>query len=336
MVERQGGAWGQAFRFAMSNRFDLRVVPKIVSLVKRNDYELLHAHTPRSAMVASMVSHLTGRPWIYHVHSPAVRDSSRRVSNQINATIERLSLRNCSHRITVSHSLCHELIAQGVAPEKLSVVHNGVPAIRPTREATPHPGGRWVFGMVALMRPRKGLEVALQAIAMLVEQGYDAVLRCIGPYESPGYHESVMHTIDKLKLGSRVEQLGFQADVPQTLASLDAMLLPSLYGEGLPMVVLEAMAAALPVIATKVEGTPEAVRDGLDGLLAEPGSAESLAEQMKMLMDGRVNWSRLAESACTRHSASFSDVSMSQQVASVYRKVLKRSRAAKSKPRSSR
>ncbi len=185
------------------------------------------------------------------------------------------------------------------------------------------------------MRPRKGLEVALQALSILTEQGYDAVLRCIGPYESPGYHESVMQTIDELKLGSRVEQLGFQADVPQTLASLDAMLLPSLYGEGLPMVVLEAMAAALPVVATKVEGTPEAIREGLDGLLAEPGSAESLAEQMKLLMDGRVNWNRLAESACARHAASFSDVSMSQQVASVYRKVLKRSQKPKraSRPR---
>ncbi len=139
MVERQSGAWGQAYRFAMSNRFDLRVVPRIASLVKRNDYQLLHAHTPRSAMVASMVSRLTGRPWIYHVHSPAVRDSSHRLSNQINAKIEQLSLRNCSHRITVSHSLCHELIAQGVAPEKLSVVHNGVPSIRPARESVPQP-----------------------------------------------------------------------------------------------------------------------------------------------------------------------------------------------------
>lgn len=324
MVERQAGVWGQAYRFAMSNRFDLRVVPKIVSLVKRNNYDLLHAHTPRSAMVASIVARLTGRPWLYHVHSPAARDSSRRFTNQFNATIEKWSLRNCSHRITVSHSLCHELIAQGAAPETLSVVHNGVPAIRPDRESVPQPGGRWVFGMVALMRPRKGLEVALRAIEILVAQGYDAALRCIGPYESPSYHEEILQLAADLKLGQRVEQLGFQADVPQTLASLDAMLLPSLYGEGLPMVVLEAMAAALPVIATKVEGTPEAIRDGLDGLLAGPGSAESLAEQMKLLMDGRVNWSRMAESACTRHAASFSDFSMSQHVACVYRKVLKR------------
>ncbi len=111
---------------------------------------------------------------------------------------------------------------------------------------------------------------------MLREEGYDAVLRCIGPYESPSYHDAVMQTIQELKLTAHVEQLGFQSDVPQTLASLDAMLLPSLYGEGLPMVVLEAMAAALPVIATKVEGTPEAIRDGLDGLLAEPVRLKAL------------------------------------------------------------
>ncbi len=213
ILERQGGSWGQVYRQAMSNRFDLRVVQPIAKLVKKNRYDLLHAHTPRTAMIASIVARLTGKPWIYHVHSPAVRDSSRRFVNWFNHAIERGSLRNCEHRITVSHSLCHELIAQGVAPERLSVIHNGVPAIRPERQSTPTPGGPWVFGMVALMRPRKGLEVALQAMALLREQGYQATLRCIGPYESPEYHESVRKLIDQLQLAPHVEQLGFQADV---------------------------------------------------------------------------------------------------------------------------
>ncbi len=65
----------------------------------------------------------------------------------------------------------------------------------------------------------------------------------------------------------------------------------------------------------------------MDGLLAEPNSVESLAHQMKLLMDGQVSWQRLAESACARHAASFSDTAMSEQVASVYRSVLKKRQA---------
>jgi glycosyltransferase involved in cell wall biosynthesis len=148
------------------------------------------------------------------------------------------------------------------------------------------------------------------------------VLRCIGPFENDIYRRKIEAQIDSLRIRSYVETIGFKNDVPHTLAQLDAMLLPSLYGEGLPMVVLEAMAAALPVIATKVEGTPEAIRDGLDGLLADPGSAESLAAQMRDLMDGIVNWHAMAESAFQRHADKFSDLAMSEGIANVYRSLV--------------
>jgi glycosyltransferase involved in cell wall biosynthesis len=100
------------------------------------------------------------------------------------------------------------------------------------------------------------------------------------------------------------------------------MLLPSLYGEGLPMVVLEAMAAGLPVVATAVEGTPEAIRNGIDGLLAEPASATDLAFQIERLVTGKIDWNSCANSARSRHAKSFSDWTMSRGVASVYRQVI--------------
>jgi len=110
--------------------------------------------------------------------------------------------------------------------------------------------------------------------------------------------------------------------VPLALSKLDVMLLPSLYGEGLPMVVLEAMAAGLPVVATAVEGTPEAIRDGVDGLLAEPASAASLAAQVERLVTGEFNWHACAAAARVRHAEAFSDWAMSRGVADVYRQVL--------------
>jgi len=321
-VDAAEAKWGIAHRLPMRNRFDVSVVKRIAQTARSGGYDLLHAHTPRTAMLTAMAARLTGLPWVYHVHSPAARDSSKRMVNSVNAWIERRSLRGCDHLITVSESLRNDCILAGYHPTRVTVVHNGVPAICYDRSETPQPGGRWVLGMVALMRPRKGLEVAIDALSRLRAVGHDVVLRCIGPFETEEYRLEIDRQIAQLKLGDRVEQIGFQSDVPLVLSQLDAMLLPSLYGEGLPMVVLEAMAAGLPVVATAVEGTPEAIRNGVDGLLADPASATDLAFQIERLVTGKVDWHACAKSARARHADSFSDWAMSRGVASVYQSVL--------------
>lgn len=321
MLNQHGGKWGRCYNVEMGNRFDFRSAWKVRRLLKLNRYDLLHAHTPRTAMIASLASRLTGVPWIYHVHSPVSRDSSRVLINHVNSITERISLRGCNHLITVSESLRLDCIRRGTSEDDVTVVHNGVPAIRPERKSTPMIGGRWVLGMVALMRPRKGLEVVLDAIAKLREQ-YDVALKIIGPFETDEYQQAIDDQIAELKIRDLIERVGFTTDVPSELAKLDAMVLPSLYGEGLPMVVLEAMAAGLPVIATRVEGTPEAVTDGVEGVLAEPRDAESLAAKIEELVSGVHDWTQMSEAACERHARDFSDTAMARKTADVYRRVL--------------
>ncbi|KAA1260079.1 Glycogen synthase [Rubripirellula obstinata] len=322
MVTQQGGAWGRGYFTPMKHRFDLHAAKSICKIIDDERYDLLHAHTPRSAMITAFASKMSGVPWIYHVHSPAARDSAKAFTNRLNAWIEKLALRTCSRLITVSASLREDCIASGSAPAKVSVVHNGVPAVRPPRTHTPKPGGRWVMGLIALQRPRKGLEFALEAVAKLRGNGHDVVLRIIGPYETEAYRRSIEDQIDRLRLHEGIEEVGFTTDVPAELVKLDAMLLPSLFGEGLPMVVLEAMAAAVPVIATSVEGTPEAVTHGVEGLLAQPRDAESLAQAISELVTGKYDWTKMSEAAFTTHADKFSDKAMAAGTAAVYRDVL--------------
>ncbi len=104
---------------------------------------------------------------------------------------------------------------------------------------------------------------------------------------------------------------------------MDLFVLPSLFGEGLPMVVLEAMAAGVPVIAARVEGIPEAIRDGVDGLLAAPADAGDLAAAIARYVQGAVDWTSIRASAHCRQAEKFSDRSMAQGVAKIYRRVLK-------------
>ena len=95
------------------------------------------------------------------------------------------------------------------------------------------------------------------------------------------------------------------------------------------MVVLEAMASGVPVVATRVEGVPEAVRDGVDGYLANPSDPNDLAEAIRRVVTTPDSWQSLRTEAMQRHADHFSDRRMAEQVADVYRQVLK-TRASKS------
>jgi glycosyltransferase involved in cell wall biosynthesis len=100
--------------------------------------------------------------------------------------------------------------------------------------------------------------------------------------------------------------------------------LPSLFGEGLPMVVLEAMAAGLPVVASRVEGVPAAVVHRETGLLVEPDSVSQLAQAIEEVVTGGVDYGTLSRGARARHAEAFSDTTMAAGVANVYRAVLAR------------
>ena len=311
----------EVIEFPMRGRLDFRVIRSIAKLTRDDQYDLLHAHTPRSALVAAVVSRLTNTPWIYHVHSPAARDSASVWLNRFNDYAERLSLKNCRHQITVSNSLREELIRQAWPHDQVTAVHNGVPEYNGVSPRPPLDGNPWVLGMVALLRPRKGLEVMLDSLRCVINAGLNIRLRCIGPFETTEYETKIMARVSQLRLASHVEFTGFRTNIAEELSQLHALVLPSLFGEGLPMVVLEAMAAGLPVIATSVEGTPEAIRHGKEGLLAEPNSPGSLAAQLEALVRGDADWSELSRASKQRHRQSFSDRAMAQGVAAVYRRI---------------
>jgi glycosyltransferase involved in cell wall biosynthesis len=309
-----------AYELPMLGRFDLSVARRLAQLIRDERYCLVHAHTPRSLMLGGLAARRTGVPLVYHVHSPAGRDSTRRLRNWLNVWLERRTAHRAARLIAVSPSVRRYMLEQGFRASQVVCVPNGVPRIDvPPRTATP---AQWTLGMVALFRPRKGVEVLLEALALARSQGRRVLLRAVGPFETPQYEREISQLASRLGVADQIEWTGFVEDIGAELGQVDALALPSLFGEGLPMVVLEAMAAGLPVIASRVEGVPEAIRHGEEGLLVEPGSAAELAAAIAELVEQRLSYPALSASAQRRHAELFSADVMAGRCAEIYGQIL--------------
>ena len=314
------------FETPMQSRCDLRPARELAEIVRRENCELIHTHTVRAALVGRLAAWMTGVPMVHHLHSPTSSDSTRSLRNLFNAAVERVSTFRISSAIAVSSSLARYGAEHGIPADRIAVVHNGVPEYRNFVERST-PRGTWTIGCMALFRPRKGLETLIEALARLRDAGLPVRLRAIGKFETADYEREVLGRVGELSVGELIDWRGFQSDVAAEFGAMDLFVLPSLFGEGLPMVLLEAMSYGVPTVATRVEGVPEAVVDGVDGLIVNPGDPAALTEAIETFIRGDVDWQAMRDSARRRQVENFSDHSMAAGTAGVYRRVLSMSRS---------
>jgi glycosyltransferase involved in cell wall biosynthesis len=308
-------------RMPMRHRFDFSCARRVATLVREGSFRLIHSHSPRGAMIGRVASLLSGVPMVHHVHSPAARDTEAPLMNRVNCMVERWSAGSIRALIPVSRSLERYLVDQGFSPERIFTVPNGVPTPGPLPDRRcPH--HTWHIGMVALFRPRKGIEVLLHAAAQLLHSGRSLRIIAVGGFETPAYENEIKVLTKNLGLSEHVVWMGFTRDVDSALRDLDLMVLPSLYGEGMPMAVLEAMATGVPVVASDVEGIPEVLEHGRTGLVVPSGNEKALAAEISALMDGRHDWSRIRQDAYRLQCERYSSRSMAHAVSEVYAQVL--------------
>lgn len=306
----------------MGHRWDIGIASQVVALVKKTSSDLLDAHTPRAAIITARAARACGLPWVYHAHSPTLWDSRHWIKNIVVALADWWAVRKANHVIAVSESLKRYWQRLGISPEKITVVHNGVTSW-PILAKRPEPSGTWTIGTVALFRPRKGIEVLLRAMQRTRRENVSLRLLAVGPFETPEYEFRVKRLTTQLGLDDVVTWVGFTPQVDSFLSKMDLFVLPSLFGEGLPMVVLEAMALGVPVVASRLEGVPEVIRHGREGLLVPPGSSSALASALRDVISGRVSWRWLRENAYRRQRQCYSLESMGRATAEVYRRVLR-------------
>lgn len=306
--------------FAMRSRFDISAAYRIAEWATKTGAVLMHAHTPRSGIVAAGASFLAKIPLVYHVHSPVTRDTESPFRNRVNQIVESSVLRRAALVLTVSSLLEAEVRARGAARGHILVARNGVPCVE--RTIARRSGEDFIVGCVALFRRRKGVEVLLEAVAKLRSEGRRVLLKLIGGFETEQYEQELRTCVQAHKLADVTSFTGFTDKVLEQMQRIDCLALPSLYGEGLPMVVLEAMSVGTPVIATRSEGITEAIEDGVTGLLVAPGDPLALATGIRGLTEAPDRGEALGRRAQERQRTVFSEDAMAASVAAGYDKIL--------------
>lgn len=274
---------------ALSPAADLRAFGRLLRVLREGRFDVVHAHSSKAGALGRLAAWLVGVPRIVytpHVYYFAARSGAAGLFFRL---IEWVAGMVTSKVVAVSPGQREAAIRSGVVrPKGIVVVENGVDASAfdgpPDRGSARRRLGvaldRPVAAMVARLAPRKRCDLFLRVAARVRDRIPEACFLVAGDGEERGRLERLC---DELGLRDCVEFLGHVEDPRPVYAASDVVVLTSSH-EGLPYVLLEAMAAARPVVVTDVPGARDAVRHGHNGFLASADDAAGLARFVARLM----------------------------------------------------
>jgi sugar transferase (PEP-CTERM/EpsH1 system associated) len=273
------------------------LVPRLSRLFRRLRLDVVHTHNTKPLLYGAPAAWLAGVPGVVHTrHGQSYKATPRKL------TLFRLATCLVNQVVCVSRDCAQLSAADGVSPAKLSTIWNGIDTTRFSYRG-PQPHGPAVF--VGRLSPEKDVATLLRAAALVVQEepAFQLVLAGDG-----ACMPALCDLARKLGITEQVHFLGEVRGIPQLLAEASLFVLPSL-SEGVPLTILESMAAGLPVVATRVGGIPEIVVDGQTGLLVPAAAPEALARALLSVWRdpeggrrmGLVGRDRILECFDTRH-----------------------------------
>jgi glycosyltransferase involved in cell wall biosynthesis len=252
-------------------------------------YELLYANSPKSFLVAALAGRLARRPVVWHLRD--ILGEGHFSAANVRAVVAVANW--CAGRVVAnSQATANAFVAAGGKASLVTVVHNGIDAApfdalpsdtRATvRAELGIPGDAFLVGCFSRLHPWKGQAVLLDALARMPSVHALLVGGALFSGEAP-YEAALRARAAEPALAGRVHVLGARDDVPRLLAACDVVVHPSVLAEPFGRVLVEAMLARRPVVATRAGGVPEVVTDGETGLLVPPGDADALGEVLDAL-----------------------------------------------------
>jgi glycosyltransferase involved in cell wall biosynthesis len=306
---------------------DLAAYRQLARIIRDFRPDIVHTHTAKAGLLGRLAAWRAGVPVIVHTfHGHVFRGYFSRPREAVFVGLERALARVTTRLLAVSEQVRDEVLARGVGrPDQFEVVRLGLD-LRPfltcqertgeIRNELELPPAARLIGIVARLVPIKAHEVFLDMAARVAREQPDAVFLIVGDGERRQALEADVRARD---LTARVRFLGWRADLDRVYADLDLVVLTS-RNEGSPVALIEAMAAARPVVATRVGGVPELVGDS--ALLAEVDDAAGLAHAVIRLLSDRDLACRLGSRARERVVPAFSRERLIADIDALYQRVL--------------
>lgn len=298
-------------------------------IAEEMEIDFLHAHiwNPASGRYAYLAAKTAKKPLITTEHDPFLLPP-------IKHFIKKYLIKNVSRVIAISGA--NKELLKKIHPEmreKIDVIHNGIDITwwesqllgfskndrNEFRKKNFNAEKKTkIITCIAELHPRKGLMYLIEAAKLLKEKNPDFVVAIAGRGR---LQKAIGEKIKKYGLAEHVKLLGYRKDIPQILASSDLFVLPSL-NEAFGLVLLEAMAAKLPVIATKNGGIPEIITNNVTGILVPPKDEKALTYAIIRLMNNEELASRLARAGYEQVKTHFDIKNMVKKTEKVYEEIL--------------
>jgi glycosyltransferase involved in cell wall biosynthesis len=311
---------------------DLRSAVRVASLIREERPHILHTHTAKAGAIARAAAILAGDarpPVVVHTfHGHVLKGYFGPVRTALFRNVEQTLARTADVLVAVSPEVRDDLVALGVAPrEKFAVIRLGIPleerltdasADSDYRAAYGIPRGAFVVGWVGRMTGIKDTGAVLEIVRAARSHGVDAVLCMVGDGPDRTRLEQLAHD---LGIARSCYFVGYQEDVAGYYRLFDAFVLPSL-NEGTPVSAIEALASGTPVVANRVGGVPDVVREGVDGYLVQPGDvAEAGARVAELAANGDLR-ARMGEAGRRRVLERYAVSRLVDDVDRLYRSLL--------------
>lgn len=316
------------FRQKISPFHDLLALWELIWLIKQSKYDIVHTHNSKAGFIGRLAAKISGVPIIVHtIHGFAFHEYEKPPRRVLFILLERFAARFSDRLITVSGPLKEWGLRLNIGkPNKYVTIYDGIEVEKfkvnidideKKKELGISPKEK-VIGVVAKLWEGKGHETILEAAPQVIKEIPDVKFLFVGE----GYLRDRLEARTKeLGLSDRVIFTGFRADIPEITAIFDVALLVSLF-EGMGRVLLEAMVLGKPVVATKVGGIGDVVKDGETGILIPPGDADALAKAIVTLLKDKKLAQRMGEAGRRRIDERFTAKTMVKKISEVYKKLI--------------
>jgi len=318
VAERAAGNGLQVEVISCGGRMDWRAIAQIKTLIYRHGIEVVHTHGFKPNFYATLATP-SGIPLVatYHLDWP-----DRGVLLHCYHLLDRLILKRFSKVVAVSEGIGKSLIRSGLGSHRVRVIANGVDFSQWAPQESVHSietesPKKTVVGVVGRLVPQKGHIYLLQAARSILSAFPQVEFLFVG--DGPD-RASLEQATAALGLSGNVTFAGQKSDMAAVYAGIDILAMPSI-NEGMPMTLIEALAASRPIVATAVGDVPKLIRDGETGLLVESKNPEALASAIVKLLSDPLLRLRFAEEGRKRVLAHFSANAMASQYRELYSQV---------------